>query len=324
MDYLRARHHWQRYSEPEIRTALALLDRALYTAPDYAPALAGLALCHVALGWLGAEPPGVTFPRGREAALRALAHDPDLAEAYCALGYVATFYEWNAQEATRALGRAAQLQPGSADVHLFTAWFRTSVGDHAGALAETRLALTLDPLSTLALGNAAYLAIFDRRYDDAERHARQALAFDPSSLMEQWSLGIALALQGRTDEGAHLLERVVDTWPGAPMLGWLGYVYARAGERRRAEDLLERLRSLAQIQVVGATEIGRVLAGLGDVDGALAALSDACERREGALGYLGSDPCWDAIAGDPRFAALLRRRGLAARSRPALAGTGGE
>jgi TolB-like protein/Flp pilus assembly protein TadD len=319
VEYLRARHHWQGYSEPEIRKAMTILEGALARDSGYAPAFAGLAICCTGLGWLGAELPVRTFPRAKEMARRALSLDDSLAEAYCALGYVAAFYDWDAAEAERTLGRALELQPGSADAHLFYAWLQTSIGNHAGAQSATRRALELDPLSPLVLGNVAYLAIFDRRYEDAERFARQALDLDPS-VLERWTLGITLTCLGRYDEGVRELDEAVRMWPGAPMLGWLGYACARAGRTGRARDLLARLEAIPAELVARATELARVLAGLGDHERALAALADACDQREGVLAYLGSDPCWDSIADDPRFVAILRRRGLAGRSRPLPAG----
>lgn len=290
VEFLRARQHWYRFSEPEVRTAIALLESALEKDANYAPAHAALALCYVGLGWLGAELPGKTFPRGRDMARRALALDDSLADAYCGLGYVAAFYDWDAVEAERTLRRALDLQPGSSDAHLFYAWLQTSVGNHGGAQAAVQRAIELDPLPTLAIANAAYMAIFARRYADAERYARQALDLDPWRVMEGWTFGITLTCQGRHDEGTRELEQAANSWRGVPILGWLGYACARGGQSDRARDLLSQLEAIPPERVARSAEIARVLVGLGGYDRALAALSHACDQREVCLATLAVIP----------------------------------
>lgn len=273
-------------------------------------------MCHLGLGWLGAVIPHQAFPRSKAAAMRALEIDESLAEAHCALGYVATFYEWHHEAGRSALTRAIELQPGSADTHLFQAWFQNAIGRHDVADAEMRRAIELDPLSPLCLGNAGYLAVFDRRFDAAEQFARQAFDLDPSYVMARWTLGIALACGRNYEPAIEELEAAVRQWPGVHMMGWLGYACALAGKRARAQDLLTTLEQVPPERAARSTELARILVGLGEHDRALAALADACDAREGPLGYIGSDPSWDVIADDERFMAILKRVGLSRRSRP--------
>jgi serine/threonine protein kinase len=315
-EYLKGRQHWHRGAEPDIRKALDHLQNALAREPLYAPAHAGVALCHMFLGWLGAALPHQAFPLAKAAATRALELDGRLAEAYSALGYVAAFYEWDWDAAARALRRAIELQPNSADAHIFYAWLLNATGRHHDADVSARRALTLDPLSPLVIGNVAYLAIFARRFDVAEQYSRMALDLDPATIMNRWGLGIALLEQGRLDESIAELTACERAWPGVPIRGWLGYACAVANDRAGAEERLDSLEKTPPGQIARSTEIARILVGLGEHDRALAALADACRGHEPALSYVASDPCWDRLQDDERFKTILRTIGVDRVPRP--------
>jgi hypothetical protein len=51
-------------------------------------------------------------------------------------------------------------------------------------------------------------------------------------------------------------------------------------------------------------------AALGKTDEAFAALDDAYQHRAECMGYLKIDPKVDALRGDARFAAMLKKLGL--------------
>ncbi len=54
-----------------------------------------------------------------------------------------------------------------------------------------------------------------------------------------------------------------------------------------------------------------VMAALGERDSALVWLERAAEERAPNMVYLAIHPLWDPLRTDPRFAALVRRVGLA-------------
>jgi serine/threonine-protein kinase len=56
--------------------------------------------------------------------------------------------------------------------------------------------------------------------------------------------------------------------------------------------------------------LARLHASLGERERALAWLERTHEAREGLIVYVGVDPHFDALRGEPRFRALLRRVGL--------------
>ena len=75
-------------------------------------------------------------------------------------------------------------------------------------------------------------------------------------------------------------------------------------------ELEERRRQLESGLHVAAMEFARLLTSLGDADGAFEWLEQAFLRREPELLEIGTDPAYDAIRNDPRFAGLTQRIGL--------------
>src|SRR5690606_15437282 len=98
------------------------LHAAVDADPGDALAYAGLALGYARYGHGPAPLPDV-WPRAKEAAERAIALDPDLPEAYAALGDVKLYMEWDWPGAEAALRRAIELGPSLAMPHYDLAWY---------------------------------------------------------------------------------------------------------------------------------------------------------------------------------------------------------
>ena len=75
------------------------------------------------------------------------------------------------------------------------------------------------------------------------------------------------------------------------------------------KEVLELIRLQAQGKHL-AHPIAAVYAGLGDYDQAFRWLDVAYKARDGSLILLKTDPTFDSLRDDPRFAALLRKMKL--------------
>lgn len=107
-EYLLGRYHWNRRSEAAITTAIRHFERALALDPRLASAHAGLAGAYSTLGYYNYLPADDAFERGRSAAELALELDASSAEAYAALGYIHTEYDWDWDGAEEAFRRAIE------------------------------------------------------------------------------------------------------------------------------------------------------------------------------------------------------------------------
>ncbi len=128
--YLRAREHLHQRELSTIQTADRLLDRAIVLAPTYAPVLAAKALSTMLLsnapGCYGDRDAAEALPEAKTFIDRAMAQDPNLAEAHAVLGLFLRNSGTGAAEAAAALRRALELNPNLSDAKL---WLANSLGN---------------------------------------------------------------------------------------------------------------------------------------------------------------------------------------------------
>jgi len=91
---------------------------------------------------------------------------------------------------------------------------------------------------------------------------------------------------------------------------WLGYAYAAAGDRTCALAIIEEMKKSSLDGYVPPFNLAIVYLGLGDRAQAL----DYLERADAAdsqwLIYIGGDRIFDPLRSDPRFVALMRKKGF--------------
>jgi hypothetical protein len=94
-------------------------------------------------------------------------------------------------------------------------------------------------------------------------------------------------------------------------VAFLGYAYAKAGRRPDALRLLRELKDRAAQGYVSPTNIGVLMAGVGDTVGALQWLERAVQEHDPQLIYnFVPEPILEGMRRTPEGAALLKRMGL--------------
>lgn len=93
-------------------------------------------------------------------------------------------------------------------------------------------------------------------------------------------------------------------------LAWLAHALSVKGDRDRVFDILCQLDDMAQDRYVSFYHRALIHAGLGDLDATFSLLARACEQRDPWLMHLASEPRFDVIRPDARYAAVLGQLGL--------------
>jgi adenylate cyclase len=114
--YLRGRGLIQERTEPSLRQALGLFEKAIGLDPTFARAHAGLAECYVQLVNDGYEAFEHTIPKAELAVKKALELDPDLAEAHATLALV-DFQVDDVAGSEKEARRAVELNPSLPEPH---------------------------------------------------------------------------------------------------------------------------------------------------------------------------------------------------------------
>src|SRR5262249_46187834 len=159
--YTKALYHWQKYSPDSWAEAANWFRRSIAADTTYAPAFSGLAHVTYSLAALQGVLTMGEYLTIKEATRRALALDPNLANAHAIDARVKWTPEWNVLEADAAFRRALTLNPSSAEVSTWYAIYLVTVGRLEEGLHYAELAGRLDPASVAAkirLGNVLYNA----------------------------------------------------------------------------------------------------------------------------------------------------------------------
>jgi protein O-GlcNAc transferase len=115
--------------------------------------------------------------------------------------------------AVKLLEKAVALRPDNAALQLHLGRLRGDFGDQETALRHFAKAIQLDPNFAEAYGALAWNFFALRRFRDAEAVARRALAIKSELAEVRFTLGRALAGQGRLGEAASVLREVVAALP---------------------------------------------------------------------------------------------------------------
>jgi adenylate cyclase len=275
--YLMARQYNATGNSRHREITVRLCQRAIEIDPGYARAWALLAVCQSNTVLL------VTLPgdSGWDAAERALALAPDLAEAHAAKG--------------RVLGDA---------------------GRYEESLAEHQIALSLDPDAYEVNAAAARCFIALRRYDDAIESLERAAAAIETDF---WALGMLIQChQAKGDaEGAiaaarRTLERVQKVVVAEPdhgvALGFGVSALATMGELERAKEWAARAMLLDPENFNLKYNLACSLIRLGEMDEAIKLLDPVFKAAQAqSLNWWKIDSDLDAIRGDPRFMAMIEQ-----------------
>ncbi|HET7291037.1 MAG TPA: winged helix-turn-helix domain-containing protein [Vicinamibacteria bacterium] len=303
--YARGRHFWNRFSAGTLRKAFAAFQEATERDPTFAAPHAGLADLFVVSGFSRILPPRDAWRLAGEAADRALALDPDLAEAHVAKAYVRLFDSWDFAAAEKDLGRALVLDPNSAATHQWCGLLHATQGRLEAFEAELFKARALDPTSLVVESMEALLASLLGDPARELRCASRAVELDPHHFVGHWALGLALLRQLRGKEAVAAHRKALDLAEDAPIMrAVLARTLAVAGRRREARALLAGLEGRED---VSPYQLATVDAALGARPRALSRLAAAVEGRDPWLVWLRVDPMLSGLRRTARFRSLVRR-----------------
>jgi TolB-like protein/Flp pilus assembly protein TadD len=217
---------WRPRSKENNRQARALFEQTLRLDPQYADALAGLAVTHATdVGNGFSEAPQDQLRQAEEAAARALAIDPNHAMAHWARGIVLmlqTRFETAAQqgkfeEAILAYKAALAANPNFALPRLLIASCLNKLGRFEEALATAREGMRVsprDPQLNQFYIQASEAALALGRYEDAIEWARKSVDAHPGFVWGYVYLASAYALNGQLTEARTALAAANRLRPG--------------------------------------------------------------------------------------------------------------
>jgi TolB-like protein/DNA-binding winged helix-turn-helix (wHTH) protein len=315
--YLNGNYHLHRlgrgFGDEESRAAAQYFQRAIDEDPSFAPAYIGLAYAHNVI--LGSPTLFRPSPQDHEirkaAAEKAAELDPGSSEVHELLASQACD-DWKWSQAEEELRRAIALNPNRAESHGALGYFLIAIGRTDEGVKELRRAQDLDPNND-HLSNAFF---YQGKYDESVQLALRDLERQPDDGFGHYSLFQTYALTGKYPEAVREWETTAKLLGFTELVAPFDRAFKTAGFRSAmrlwAADF-EKFHKDGKLYVPGM--MAEIYSLLGDKDRAFYWLEDAYRHKyslgaDGGMLWLKGNPFYVPLRSDPRIADLVRRVGL--------------
>lgn len=303
--FLLGRYRLSRFDREGFAAAVAHLQRAVELDPGHALAWAGLSRAHSFGAAWSMESVREGNALAREAARRALALEPGLAEGHVAMGLVQYWHDWDWNGADASFRLARDAAPGNADAVTGAGMLAYSLNRLGEAMALGRLAIERDPLSVTAHHRFGRACAAAGRLPEAVEAFRKALEISPEGMETHCYLALLVNSLGRNSEA--LAEAMQE--PSSGLRLWALATVHHAGGRPAASD--EALRELIENHgETSAYQIASIYGARAEADAAFEWLERARQARDAGLVDTMPALALRGLHSDPRWNAFLRRMGL--------------
>ena len=302
--YLRGRHEWNQRTAESLQSAIERFRETIEIDPRFAPAYAGLADSYVLLERYGSAPNEQNRNRAIAAAEHAVELDRSLPEAHASLGSVCDTYLWDWPAAEQEYNTAIRLSPSYATAHHWYAMLLARLGRFDEALQEIRLARDLDPLSGAIGAAEANIQYYRHNFPESINAARRTARIAPKFAINRVQLALSLAMNGDPAAAELELQPLLSNNPFAAAAD--AVIRGRAGDVKAARGFLHIAESRPDAAANGYG-IAAVHAAIGERSEAVTWLDRAYVTRPVMLTYVGVDPAFDSLRGDPDFEKLLNK-----------------
>jgi TolB-like protein/DNA-binding winged helix-turn-helix (wHTH) protein/Tfp pilus assembly protein PilF len=277
--YLLGLNEFRKGTREGLQHAIQDFQNAIAIDPQDAHAYAALAEVYS-----GSAPyyssPAVSGPLAKQAALKALELDPNLASAHVTLGDVHLLFDWDWTGAEANYQHALAINPSSPEAQLGYSNYLSTLGRHDEAVSHARQAYLVNPLALESRKEALWVYYFSGRLQETVEQAQKTIEFEPQAGLPYALLALAYADLGRRPEALRAAEQAAEFAEDSPsVFATTASAVARAGQPARAKQLLEHALDLSSTRYVCRFIVAGVYADLGETERAFDSLELAFRQR---------------------------------------------
>jgi tetratricopeptide (TPR) repeat protein len=292
---------------------LLYYERATQLDPSYALAWAGLSRVRKWQAKTSLIPTEQGYRLAREEVQRALALDPNLAQAHIQLGRIQQQVDFDWTGADASYQRAVELEPGNPESVGQAASSAAFLGHFDRALLLSRRTIDLDPLNATSWVRLGQIECWSGQLDAAIPDLKKALDLNRNLWSADISLSQIYIMQGRPQDALPEIELIrYDLWRAVQH----AVAYYALGRQKEADAALSELiaryhaRSAHAHSAYSAYGIAQVYAFRKQSDEAFQWLDRAYAYHDDGLIETKVDPLLKNLHNDPRYTALLKKLNL--------------
>jgi TolB-like protein len=307
---LRGRFHRDKFTPEGIDKSIELYKKAIDIDPGYGDPYAELALSYMissVFGGAGDLEGDQKYQLFQACMDSALTLGADLGGVYSIQATMAKYFEWDWDKARRLFKQAIEQDPGRSDAWQEQAGLFFILGEKEQAIASAQRAKRLNPLGVMTVIDLARIYYLTEHYEEAEAEYEAAREIDPDyHLLDPLQGELAIA-RGDYERAIDLLSAGDQEEPGPA----LGLAYALAGQRSKAEEILE-LNLKKPIGSVDPVYLAQLHEALGQTETALDQIEAAYLGRHAYLPQEIRGPQLANLRDHPRVKTIIQEMGLPA------------
>ncbi len=303
--YLQGQFFRDHLAKERTANGIECYEAALKIDPNYAVAWAGLSRAYSDAAGQNWVPRETGYAKARDAAERALALQPDLAEAHTAIGWVRKSNDWDWKGADEAFRRALELAPGSTLAMNGAATLAGNLGRFDEAIALLRRASLLDPLNVAVHRNLGLYCLAAGALDDAETALKETLKLSQEGGLTYCWLGLVSLARGHAEEALPLVQREVNE-----IFHLLGLSVVQHALGNPAESTMALQQLIEQHGEDSAYQVAGVYAYRGEIDHAFEWMEKTYAQHDPGLIYMKMDPLLQSLHADSRWQPFLEKMRL--------------
>ena len=307
--YMRARQESWLFTPDALGRALGYLKNGLEIIGENALLFAGMGYVYAQCVNLGLDME-TNITKAREYAEKALALDPDSAEAHIALGILSQFLGGDTRGEITHFRKALSINPG--DIHAL-AWLGVSLGN-VGKINEERLIHNnlrqIDPLTPMSRAGSGMVALYEGNGAEGVEGFYDWFRLEPQNPASVFFFTLALVYAGRSEEAIKIIDQNIHTdWEDNFTKQSLLVKYCAEKNTQKIEDLVsgefeKTLRHDTQTNYFASA----LFANAGMKNKALEFLEQAVDN--GFINYplmAEKDPLLHGVRGTERFKRLMTK-----------------
>ncbi len=310
--YLKGIYFQNKVHPDDLRKGIEYFQKAIEKDPNFALAYVEMGNIYAGFALLGLSSPTEVYPKAKAELKKAMEIDDSFGEAYTLAANISAWYDWDWPAAENNFKQAIALNPGLDSTHVMYSLFLLTQRRFDEAIIEIRLAQELNPLNpaSYAWGIVVYRAA--GRVDEAMEQIQKAMEVDPNSPMVLFHASWVYLNRGMVQEAIAALQKSYDL--SGRTFQWahcgLGATYAIAGQRDKAEEVLQELLRDMKGGYVPCMSIANNYFALGDEEKGWGWIETGYEQHDFLMPFLGVWPEWAFLRSHPRGQAILKKMKL--------------
>jgi serine/threonine protein kinase/Flp pilus assembly protein TadD len=310
--YLKGIYYKNKIHPDDLRKGIEYFQKAIEKDPNFALAYVEMGNIYAGFALLGLSSPTEVYPKAKAELKKAMEIDDSLGEAYTLAANISAWYDWDWPAAENNFERAIALNPGLDSSHIMYSLFLLTQRRFDEAITEIRLAQELNPLNpdSYAWGILVYRAA--GRVDETMEQVQKAMEIGPNSPMVLFHTSWVYLKRGMAQEAIAALQKSYEL--SGRTFQWahcsLGATYAIAGQRDKAEEVLQELLRDMKGGYVPCMSIANNYFALGDEEKAWEWIEKGYEQHDFLMPFLRAWPGWEFLCSHPRGQAILKKMKL--------------